>query len=136
MQKRRHTDREKADINARIKLSRSQNLEKFQKRDREGWQRLRTKVIMAYGGKCACCGETELKFLTIDHINNDGHIERKNASLQTIFRRLRDRGYPDTYQVLCYNCNCAKGFYGICPHQAVKQKQAQMSFKIDIKIDV
>ena len=25
--------------------------------------------------------------------------------------------YPPGYQVLCHNCNLAKGFYGSCPHQ-------------------
>ena len=33
-------------------------------------QKLRTEVLMAYGGQCECCGITELGFLSIDHINN------------------------------------------------------------------
>jgi hypothetical protein len=29
------------------------------------------------------------------------------------------QGFPnkDRYQVLCYNCNCAKDKNGICPHK-------------------
>ena len=31
---------------------------------------------------CVCCGEKELKFLTLDHINNDGHkLGRQSDSL-------------------------------------------------------
>src|SRR5689334_23309544 len=36
------------------------------------YARLRAEVIAAYGGKCACCGETEQKFLTIDHEEGTG----------------------------------------------------------------
>jgi hypothetical protein len=24
--------------------------------------------------------------------------------------------------VLCFNCNCAKGFYGSCPHDAEREE--------------
>ena len=34
-----------------------------------------------------------------------------------IYRYLKIRGFPPGYQVLCHNCNQAKGFYGKCPHQ-------------------
>lgn len=30
-----------------------------------------------YGWECACCGEAEPSFLTIDHVNNDGNYQRK-----------------------------------------------------------
>jgi hypothetical protein len=33
---------------------------------------------------------------------------------------LRRNNYPEGYQVLCFNCNIAKGLYGVCPHQAAK----------------
>jgi hypothetical protein len=29
-------------------------------------------MLSAYGGKCVCCGESEYKFLAIDHINGGG----------------------------------------------------------------
>ena len=34
--------------------------------------------------KCACCGEKELSFLTIDHINGKGNIHRKEMELNKI----------------------------------------------------
>lgn len=73
---------------------------------------LKLEVINAYGGKCACCGESNLCFLTIDHINNDGNIERKTAGKKTgttMYRSLKKSGFPQgRYQVLCANCNFAK----------------------------
>jgi len=70
--------------------------------------------------KCACCGEREWKFLSIDHINNDGAEHRKkigNKGGDHIYRWLVRNNFPKGFQVLCHNCNQAKGHYGICPHQ-------------------
>lgn len=78
------------------------------------------KVIDAYGGKCACCGENTIEFLTVDHINNDGAEDRKgngNKLGGKLYRWLIKNNFPQgMYQILCYNCNCAKGFFGYCPH--------------------
>lgn len=78
----------------------------------------RRKVIANYGGKCACCGESRFYFLTLDHVNDNGAEERKQPSGQAkAWARLAkaDAVSPD-YQILCYNCNCAKGHLGSCPH--------------------
>lgn len=89
-------------------------------------EQVRQATFAAYGGKCACCGESETKFLTIDHINNDGSKERTSnktarAAGVMFYRVLQRRGFPkDNYQLLCWNCNCAKGLWGICPHQVNK----------------
>lgn len=81
---------------------------------------LRAEVIERYGGRCACCGESAFYFLTIDHINNDGAAHRRQIGRASLYKWLRDNDYPKGFQVLCYNCNCAKGRYGlgVCPHQA------------------
>src|SRR5688572_28284716 len=39
-------------------------------------RRIKLQVISKYGGKCKCCKETTVDFLTIDHINRDRHKER------------------------------------------------------------
>ena len=83
---------------------------------------IRRRFIINYytDGKncCACCGEKEFKFLTIDHINNDGGKHRKiiRGGGTAIYKWLRRNYFPDGFQILCYNCNCAKGFYRKCPH--------------------
>jgi len=83
---------------------------------------LRKQVINGYGGKCACCGETEYYFMDIDHINNDGKKDRdKFNDFRAFYRWLRDNGFPkDNYQLLCSNCNQGKRRNrGVCPHQQV-----------------
>jgi hypothetical protein len=85
--------------------------------------KLRDDVFEAYGGYiCACCGETEPKFLSIDHINNDGGKERKsglyNSSGTAFYLWLRKNAFPPGYQVLCMNCQVGKHRNGgVCPHQ-------------------
>ena len=42
------------------------------------YSELKNEVFQAYGGyQCACCGETEPMFLTIDHVGNDGADHRR-----------------------------------------------------------
>ena len=87
------------------------------------YQLCKDQVFAAYGGyKCACCGETEVMFLTIDHVNNDGNVERKAGLYRgngtAFYQWLRKQGFPDGYQVLCMNCNVGKHKNGgVCPHQ-------------------
>ena len=81
----------------------------------------RVKSIEHYGGKCVCCGEKELKFLVLDHVNNDGAKQRKEMVSKNgwrFYRWLRLNNYPDRFklQVLCANCNMAKAYFGGCPH--------------------
>lgn len=105
--------------------------EKYYKRYKDGWYRdnaLRLKdyrqeqkqiVYDHYGNKCACCGESNQKFLSIDHVNNDGHKERKGkgGSSDRIIRNIIKTNFPDTYQILCFNCNLGKARNnGVCPH--------------------
>ena len=93
-----------------------QKSESDKKRNREN----RRLCIEHYGSKCACCGETIYEFLTIDHINNNGAEERRELGINSgteTYKYLIKNNYPEGYQILCYNCNCAKGFYGYCPHQ-------------------
>lgn len=81
-------------------------------------QRFRQDCLDQYGGICTCCGESENCFLTFDHINNDGASHRENVRPgYSFYKWLRDNDYPDTIQILCYNCNWGKYKLGICPHQ-------------------
>jgi 5-methylcytosine-specific restriction endonuclease McrA len=88
------------------------------------YRELRTAVLVAYSSdppRCACCGEAGLPFLTIDHIKP---IRRKRSGSDEVsgvlYARLRREGYPSGFQVLCFNCNCAKRTMDVCPHQASK----------------
>jgi|APLak6261660231_1056022.scaffolds.fasta_scaffold00088_20 hypothetical protein len=99
----------------------------FRKYENEKAKRLSLKikdeVYNAYGGyKCACCGETQKLFLSIDHVLNDGNEHRKiNANAaggDRIYRWLKKNNYPKDFQILCMNCNTGKHRNnGICPHK-------------------
>lgn len=81
--------------------------------------KLRMKVIEGYGGECCCCGEIEPCFLQLDHVNNDGHIERRQTTnAERVYRTAIKEGFPDRYQLLCANCNFGKFMNnGVCPHK-------------------
>jgi len=84
-------------------------------------ERLKREVFQAYGNKCVCCGEKELHFLTIDHINGlpDRHrqLDGRRVSGTRLLYLLRQEGYPKDCRILCWNCNCSYAYYGFCPHQ-------------------
>lgn len=91
---------------------------------RELHLRLRLQIFGAYGGSCECCSETEVRFLTIDHRQGGGSMERAEVGNGLKFyRRIIDRGYPATYRLLCWNCNSARGVYGACPHETGEATQ-------------
>lgn len=78
--------------------------------------------LRAYGGTCTCCGEKNLAFLVMDHINGGGTAHRRDLRLggyrggDALYRWLRRMNYPDGFQVLCANCNMAKERKEGCPH--------------------
>lgn len=84
---------------------------------------LRLLVLQVYSSKvpfCSCCGEKEVKFLCIDHTDGDGNKHRKEIGMSSgsrFYAWLKRNDFPDGFQVLCHNCNMAKGFYGVCPHK-------------------
>lgn len=101
-----------------IKNANSENAKLGQKGRR---QRERMQVLIAYGNKCVCCGETQNEFLAIDHMNGGGNKHRKEV--RHVYRWIKNNGFPDGFQVLCHNCNMAKGFYGECPHKKYAQNK-------------
>jgi len=96
------------------------------------WKRkLKLEVLAAYGGVCQCCGETDSRFLTIDHVNRDGGIHRKEMRMQSgtqIYSWLKQNDFPkEGFQILCFNCNLGREINGgICPHQEAKIKLAPL----------
>lgn len=84
---------------------------------------LRKEIINIYGGRCVCCGEDNICFLTIDHVHNNGAKERKeqgNRGGHAFYLWLKKKGFPkEDYCIMCWNCNCAKGIYGECPHKSM-----------------
>lgn len=70
---------------------------------------------------CACCGEKTFEFLAIDHIKGDGNKHRKSIRPKggfIIVDWIIKNNFPPLFQILCHNCNNAKGFWGKCPHSS------------------
>jgi len=96
----------------------------------------RLKVLQIYSKRlsnsdipcCKCCNlNSHIGFLAIDHIA--GRMEMDSIpelvklgytskfSNNQLFLWIIKNNFPDGFQILCHNCNSAKGFYGKCPHE-------------------
>jgi hypothetical protein len=77
-------------------------------------------VLDAYGHSCECCGEKEILFLTVDHINGGGrkHTQEIGGRGHNLYRWLVKHNFPQGFRILCFNCNCGRAANkGICPHK-------------------
>jgi len=87
------------------------------------------KVRTLLGGKCVCCGEAELEFLAVDHIQNDGKHAKKNkngtrnaysyySEIVNGFKVGNDSAVKMRFQLMCHSCNESKHQgHGLCVHQ-------------------
>lgn len=107
--------------------------DEWKSRRRQSTLKIKTEVFSYYCGGtpvCQCpsglCKETELAFLTLDHINNDGAEHRKGirGAGTAVYLNVRKNGFPSGFRVLCWNCNCARartiGFK--CPHEFIMRR--------------
>jgi len=90
------------------------------------YHRWKIAALKMYGGenpKCKWCGMDKYECLQIDHIKDDGFIDRKIAKKEigggeNFYRWLLSKPYqPDRYQVLCANCNVIKRLRGHISYQ-------------------
>lgn len=95
--------------------------------------KLKLMFIAAYGSKCYCCGESNPKFLTVEHLNNDGAKHKKsiytNAGATAVIRTLWKHGWPKDkgIAVACASCNMGRENNvrigkQYCPHGPVHLK--------------
>ena len=131
--------RDKAKDLERVKLWQVNNRERYLKQHREhvaerraanpevyraalkrSGVKVRREIFAHYGERCACCGEATKVFLTIDHIDGGGNAHRKSLKKTagtSFYFWLRKQGFPEGIQTLCHNCNWAKVWNDVCPHQ-------------------
>ena len=138
--KQQHTDRRRrsrqknpAAYNAYNRRYRQANSEQFRAYEQRRWKMnrgnvrargrerkaaVRAEMIAAYGSRCACCGESQPGFLTIEHTNRDGGAHRKaKGGNYGVWADLKKRDWPkDGYELRCMNCNWATRFGRPCPH--------------------
>jgi len=96
-----------------VKLS----LEEKRCRGKESELRHKIDVIAYYSNgsmDCQCCGESDIKKLSIDHINGNGNQHRTsifgyNRGGVGFCLWLKRNGFPEGFQILCGSCNKSKG---------------------------
>lgn len=116
-------------ISVRNKKYRSDNKDKIKQWKRENYEENKEEIlkknktrrtalkIQAFnilgGCKCSLCGEEKFEYLTIDHINEKGYLERPNRQFNgKIYNKIIKKEYSKKelldLRVLCYNCNCSR----------------------------
>lgn len=95
---------------------------------REWRTRLLNGALKKLGGRCACCGETERRFLQIDHVNGDGNRDRVRRSPQAFYRHVMENEEPGVrLRLLCANCHFAHSYRSGCPHELARVAEAALS---------
>ena len=95
----------------------------------KGRTAIKKEVFLHYANplRCVCCGVKGIEFLTVDHIIPKRNMAKDEKLIQMGFtsrlkaeklnRWLKNNNFPKGFQILCWNCNFAKGVLGKCPHQ-------------------
>jgi len=100
-------------------------LEDHRVKSRQRYKNLKISVLEHYGKACVCCGEDHFEFLSIEHSRGDGQKHSSKKIKMPFYCWLKKKNFPQDLglTVLCFNCNCAKGFSGYCPHEREKNGQ-------------
>lgn len=75
-------------------------------------------IVNYFGGKCLECGEKDIRCLSLDHIDNDGRLDKKSEKgkrqvTPTWYAKLvklikSNKPLPRRLQLLCFNCHAKK----------------------------
>lgn len=108
----------KVSMNIRGREYHKKNKKAIKELQSRAYKEIRNKFIEMYGKQCACCGEAIKEFLTIEH--KLGQVGKKKETSRKSYSNALKEYRPDLYEILCYNCNCAKGKLGYCPHKKLE----------------
>jgi len=106
----------------------------------------RLKVLLEYSKRlsnsnvtcCACCGlKDHIDFFALDHIAGRkemdsepelvtlGYSSKKRSN--SLIKWIIDNNFPNGFQILCQNCNFAKGMpknNNTCPHKIMRKEES------------
>jgi hypothetical protein len=90
---------------------------------RKHTKRRRVMIVKLFGGKCVCCGESHIEFLSIQHKNNDGAEHRRRIGMGGTYNWIRKNTEEakKTMELMCMNCNSSLGFFHYCPHKTMSK---------------
>ena len=100
-----------------MKRLRLLNPEKHNRQSRESQARERALLFAIYGHSCVRCNFTDKRALTLDHINNDGNVERAELGERGVYKKAKALHQPERYQILCMNCQFIKRTEDRCTNQ-------------------
>lgn len=83
---------------------RAERPERYAEQSRKSKNKLKSTLFDMYGHDCALCGFDDKRALTLDHIKNNGNLERKELGERGVYYKARDNYLPDEYRILCMNC--------------------------------
>lgn len=82
------------------------------------YTRKRQAVLDAYGRQCACCAESDVTVLDLDHVAPhwvaSGSPRPDDEVGVSLYEKAIEADYPANYQLLCRNCNWSKRLHGAC----------------------
>jgi Ser-tRNA(Ala) deacylase AlaX len=123
--RKRYAEKHGDKIRAYQRKYRRKNPKRYKAITKRYREKLKLEILTHYGGdppKCACCGESTIEFLTIDHIKGGGYRHRRRI-IGNIYTWLKKNDFPKEFRVLCMNCNFSIGKYGYCPHKNRMRKK-------------
>lgn len=96
-----------------LRQSYTKHKEKRNKETKKEYLSLKSETFEKYSNNkipsCKICLESNLAFLTLDHIRGrkaEGHSTKFSGD--KLWRHLRRNEFPSGYQILCWNCNVLK----------------------------
>lgn len=135
--------------NREATIARTSQYAKDNKEQHRAWgkkskEKNKREVLSHYcgGGEPRCkCGVTDLEVLTIDHINGDGAEHRrrlgKGASFggSRFYFWLKLNGYPEGFQVLCFNCQYRKRAVEMRAENPTHLQEVRAAYARSVKLE-
>jgi len=107
---RKHTDVEKKAVSLKMSKEKHHNWKGGISKITNYNIKDRISIMEILGLMCCKCGYTDLRALQIDHINGNGHEERRKRGTESYYRFMLNKVIAGSkeYQVLRANCNWIK----------------------------
>lgn len=117
---------------------RSQNHKSIIEYQRKYNEKLRNKLFDILGYECVMCGESNKKYLTFDHINNDSKHDREVYGENYVYGMIQywnKTVWPEETEirrrlrVLDYNCNCGvkrRGYFNLSKSEISLSQKRQI----------
>lgn len=112
--RKKYQELHREETNAKAREAYKRDIVKKKEYQKKYIKETKLKFLDMYGNACVCCGETIPDLLTIEH--KLGQIRKTKETGTVAYRKAIQKYSPDLYEILCWNCNCARGQLGYCPH--------------------